>query len=66
METNYQKYVLMTSKSGYFVEYLLDYLVVANNCSEAMIFDDIITAEKFVTMLFKCTNIKFYISPIIY
>lgn len=66
MEIVNQKYVLMTATSGYFVEYLLDYLVVANCSSEAMIFDDEVTAKKFVVMLLKCTKIKFYISPIIY
>lgn len=61
-----QKFVLTTAKSGYFVEYLLDYLVITNHSSEAMIFEDEITAKKFREMLLKYTQIKFYISPIIY
>jgi len=49
-----EQYVLLTNKKTYFVEYLIGQLVLSHSISEAMIFDDFVTAEKFKRMLFNC------------
>lgn len=46
------KYVLLTNQETYFVEYLIGELVLSKSISEAMIFSDRDTAEKFKQMLF--------------
>lgn len=59
------KYVLMTKNDSYFVEYLLDFLVVSDSISEAMIFNDFFTATRFQEMLSKKCDIHFNISTFI-
>lgn len=48
-----EEYVLLTNEGNYFVEYLLNYLVISNSITEAMIFKDLVTAQKFKDMLLK-------------
>lgn len=53
-------YILYTDKETYFVEYLLNHLVLSDSITEAMIFTDLVTAIKFQQMLklrcdLKCT-----------
>lgn len=48
------QYVLLTTQQTYFVEYLMGELVLSQSISEAMIFEDSITANKFKEMLFVC------------
>lgn len=50
-EDQTEKYVLYTSDDKYFVEYLLKQLVLSRSITEAMAFDDFITAQKFKKML---------------
>lgn len=50
-EDRIEKYVLYTSDEKYFVEYLLKQLVLSRSVTEAMVFDDFITAQKFKEML---------------
>lgn len=45
------KYILLTDKHCYFVEYLIGELVLSNSLSDAMIFDNLKTAHKFKKML---------------
>lgn len=45
------KYVLQTNEDNYFVEFLLNYLVISNSITEAMIFDELEVANKFKNML---------------
>lgn len=59
------QYVLMTKNDSYFVEYLLDFLVVSDSISEAMIFTDFFTATRFQEMLSKKCDIHFNISTFI-
>lgn len=65
MNFSSSQYVLMTKKDTYFVEYLLDYLVVSDSISEAMIFNDFITAKKFKDMLLNKCDLHFMISRFI-
>lgn len=51
------KYVLVTEKGNYFVEYLLKEIIFTNSISLAMVFDDFERAEKFKDMLY--TNFFF-------
>jgi hypothetical protein len=46
-------YVLLTNKENYFVEYLLESLILSDSIEEAMIFTDFETANKFKKMLFQ-------------
>lgn len=59
------KFVLLTDKGTYFVEYLLNSLVLSNSIEEAMKFDSFETANKFKIMLFQTceltTSINTYI-----
>ncbi len=48
---DYMSYVLFTSKEQYFVEYLLEQLILSNSISEAMVFDDMELALRFKKML---------------
>lgn len=59
------QYVLMTKNNSYFVEYLLDFLVVSDSISEAMIFNDFFTANRFKEMLLNKCDIYFTISTFI-
>lgn len=52
------RYVLLTNQETYFVEYLISELVLSQNISEAMIFNDLNTAEKFKQMLFICCELN--------
>ena len=45
-------YILLTEQYTYFVEYLLNQLILSNSISEAMVFEDKETALKFRDMLF--------------
>lgn len=47
-----ERYVLLTSEETYFVEYLLNQLVLSHSISQAMVFDDYATAQKFKSMLY--------------
>ena len=58
-------YVLQTQEGGYFVEYLLDYLVISNSITEAMIFDDLELARGFKKMLIETCDINTIISTYI-
>lgn len=51
-------YILLTEQYTYFVEYLLNQLILSNSISEAMVFEDKETALKFRDMLFTCCNLK--------
>lgn len=51
------KFVLLTDKNTYFVEYLLSSLVLSNSIEEAMVFNDFETASKFRMMLYKNCNL---------
>ena len=44
-------YVLLTPQDSYFVEYLIGTLVLSSSIYEAMIFEDLDTAQKFKEML---------------
>ena len=57
--------VLLTEQGEYFVEYLLGQLIVSSSISEAMIFDDFITASKFKEMLTAVCKINCYINTYI-
>lgn len=46
------QYVLLTKENTYYVEFLIGELVLSQSISEAMIFSDSDTAEKFKQMLF--------------
>lgn len=46
-------YVLLTNKENYFVEYLLNSLILSDSIEEAMKFEDFETANKFKLMLFQ-------------
>lgn len=46
-------YVLLTKKDTYFVEYLLESLVLSDSIEEAMKFDNVETADKFKKLLFE-------------
>lgn len=59
------KYVLHTTEGGYFVEYLLNYLVISNSITEAMVFEDLIIAKRFKQMLFETCQLKTIISTYI-
>ncbi len=59
------QYVLMTKNDSYFVEYLLDFLVISDSISEAMIFNDFFTATKFKEMLSNKCHVTFNISTFI-
>ena len=50
-EADQEKYVLYTDDERYFVEFLLKQLVLSRSITEAMVFDDFITAQKFKEML---------------
>lgn len=65
MNLSNSEYVLMTNKDSYFVEYLLEYLVVSDSISEAMIFTDYFIAVRFQDMLLKKCKIQFNISTFI-
>jgi hypothetical protein len=65
MLTINSKYVLMTTKDVYFVEYLLDYLVLSDSITEAMIFSEFEQATKFKDMLLLKCNLHFNISTFI-
>jgi hypothetical protein len=58
-------YVLMTTHDKYFVEYLLEYLVIADSISEAMEFNSYDEALKFKSMLLDRCKINFNISTFI-
>lgn len=58
-------YVLQTQEGGYFVEYLLDYLVISNSITEAMIFDDLELARGFKKMLIETCDLNTIISTYI-
>ena len=61
-------YVLLTAHStdyAYFVEFLFNELVLSSNVSEAMVFDNFISAQKFQEVLHDQTSFKFSINPII-
>lgn len=59
------KFVLLTDKGTYFVEYLLNSLVLSSSIEEAMKFDSFEIANKFKIMLFQTceltTSINTYI-----
>ena len=57
-------YVLLT-QNKYFVEYLIGTLVLSNSIFEAMIFDDLDTAQKFKKMLFTGCQLQTSISTFI-
>lgn len=59
------KYVLQTPEGGYFVEYLLNYLVISNSITEAMIFEDLVLASGFKKMLLETCELKTIISTYI-
>lgn len=65
INTEKYSYVLMTIHDKYFVEYLLEYLVIADSISEAMEFDNYELALKFKVMLLERCNILFNISTFI-
>ena len=52
------QYVLLTVNQTYFVEYLVGELVISKSISEAMVFDDFETAEKFKQMLFVSCDLE--------
>lgn len=58
-------YVLLTLENTYFVEYLIGTLVLSNSIFEAMIFDDLDTAQKFKKMLFTVCQLQTSISTFI-
>lgn len=60
-------YILTTTENHYFVEYLLEYLVVSDSISEAMVFEEneLITAKRFQQMLLEHCNIFFSINTFI-
>lgn len=58
-------YVLLTLENTYFVEYLIGTLVLSNSIFEAMIFDDLDTAQKFKKMLFTVFQLQTSISTFI-
>lgn len=59
------KYVLMTDGNNYFVEYLLNELIISDSISEAMVFTDINLAKKFKEMLNNNCNLIVNISTFI-
>jgi len=59
------KYVLQTQEGGYFVEYLLNYLVISNSITEAMIFEDLGMARSFKKMLIETCDLNTIISTYI-
>lgn len=58
-------YVLLTDKDTYFVEYLLNQLVLSDSITEAMKFDNEITALKFKEMLYHICGLKCSINTFI-
>jgi len=52
------KFVLLTSKSEYVVEYLLKQLILSNSITEALTFNDFYTAIGFKDMLLKECQIE--------
>lgn len=65
MKSDSTKYVLLTNKHTYFVEYLIGSLILSDSITEAMVFDDFDTAEKFKQMLLESceltTSVNTYI-----
>lgn len=59
-------YVLLTKHHNYFVEYLINSLILSDSIEEAMKFEDLETAQKFKKMLFKncklVTSVNTFIS----
>jgi hypothetical protein len=47
-----ERYVLLTSEETYFVEYLLNQLILSQSISQAMVFDNYDTAQRFKSMLY--------------
>ena len=58
-------YVLLTVENTYFVEYLIGTLVLSNSIFEAMVFDDLDTAQKFKKMLLTVCQLQTSISTFI-
>jgi hypothetical protein len=59
------EFVLITDQETYFVEYLLGSLVLSSSISEAMVFDDYLTASKFRNMLSDVCDTKCSINTFI-
>lgn len=59
------KFVLLTERGGYFVEYLIGELVLADSISEAMVFDDQGMASRFKKMLLENFNLACSINTFI-
>lgn len=58
MENEDNNYVLLTDKATYFVEYLLNQLILSDSITEAMTFADYDTAYKFKEMLLTSCQLK--------
>ena len=58
-------YVLLTPQDSYFVEYLIGTLVLSNSIYEAMIFEDLDTAQKFKEMLLITCELQTSVSTFI-
>lgn len=58
-------FVLMTENNTYFVEYLLNQLVLTESISEAMKFDNEEIAFKFKNMLFRMCNLNVSVNTFI-
>ncbi|CAM4141171.1 hypothetical protein [Flavobacterium weaverense] len=58
-------YVLLTPQDSYFVEYLIGTLVLSSSIYEAMIFEDLDTAQKFKEMLLITCELQTSVSTFI-
>lgn len=58
MALEYNQYVLLNNQNTYFVEFLINELVLSPSIELAMVFDDNQTAQKFKNMLWKTCNLQ--------